>query len=397
MACLTEQFPLLKVNLSTFLTLVLFTCFFKFEAVSNEVGFRWNSNITKFTMEPINYRKEAFSTDFRVACFGLWTFEVLATLGIVVYHILVPPHPKFYSTRKNKFSIIVHMIGGSTGIVGLWVGVVTNLKEVCLVAVLFGLSLHWPSIIWQMRQLHGHREIMVPAYCFITATLFICYIEFFLYNGSFKSVFACAMSLNVFAMVRVSGFLMAKANIQASYDRWVLFAGFVNGPFIAGAFGPLILMVSIIVWNMYFEFFQPMPRNVMRIDRGYEDSVPYEIEAKRGIKFSEELEKQSKVESNKKEAISKALFRVLAGDDSVMDLNEVVDLYNAWGMPDAEPAAKSTFKRVDKDASKKINFKEFKKGFQIIIDNIYVKGEYETMQNTSKLLEMKNYEPTKEE
>jgi len=70
-------------------------------------------------MEPINYREEAFKTDYRVACFCLWTFEVLATLGIVVYHVTVPHHPKYYSTLKNKFSIISHMIGGTTGIIGL--------------------------------------------------------------------------------------------------------------------------------------------------------------------------------------------------------------------------------------------------------------------------------------
>merc|ERR550534_213410 len=165
-------------------------------------------------MEPINYREEAFSTGNRVVRFGVWTFEVLATLGVVIYHITVPHHPKFYSTRKNKISIIAHMIGGTTGILGLWIGVLTNSKQMCLVAVLFGLFLHWPSIIWQMRQLHGYREIMIPSYCGITTVLFTCYIEFFLYDGSFKSVFSLAMCLNIFAMVRVSVFLFNKVNVE---------------------------------------------------------------------------------------------------------------------------------------------------------------------------------------
>jgi len=348
-------------------------------------------------MEPINYRKEALSTDYRVACFCFWTFEVIATLCIVVYHLTTPHHPKYYSTIKNKISILVHMIGGTTGIIGLWVGVVTNSKEFCLVAVLFGLSLHWPSVIWQMRQLHGHREIMVACYNWCASQLCISYIEFFLYNGSFKTVFSCAMCLNIFSMVRVSGTVLHQANVQASYDRWCLFACFVNSPFVVGAFGPLICMITIVVWNIYFEFFKPMPRSIMRIDRGYEDSIPAEIEARRGKKFADELAKVSKQVSDKREAIATALFRVLAGDNSMMDLFEVVDLYNSWGMPDAKEAAKSTFDREDVDASGQINFKEFKEGFKIIIDNIFVKGEYETMQNTSKLLNLKNPSKLKKE
>jgi len=227
---------------------------------------------------------------------------------------------------------------------------------------------------------------MVPVYCWCASALCISYIEFFLYNGSFKSVFSCAMCLNIFSMVRVSSMLLTRANVQASYDRWVLFAGFVNSPFVVGSFGPLICMITVVVWNVYFEFFKPMPRNIMRIDRGYNDSIPAEIEAKRGINFSDELQRQSKQESNKREAIAKALFRVLAGDNKMMDLFEVVELYDSWGMPDAKSAAKSTFEREDTDASGQINFKEFKEGFKIIIDNIFVKGEYDTLQNTSTLL-----------
>lgn len=394
---MNSQFPLLKVNLTMFFTLLLVSCILRFESLSNEIKFRWNSDITKFTMEPVNYREEAFSTDYRVACFCLWTFEVVATLGIVVYHLTVPHHPKYYSTIKNKISIISHMIGGTTAIIGLWVGCVINSKEFCLVAVLFGLTLHWPSVIWQMRQLHGHREIMVACYNWCASYLFISYVEFFLYNGSFKTVFACAMCLNIFSMVRVSGMLLAQANVQASYDRWVLFAGFVNSPFVAGCFAPLYVMVGITVWNFYFEFFKPMPRSIMRIDRGYNDSIPEEIEAKRGKKFADEFAKASKQVSDKREAIATALFRVLAGDNSMMDLFEVVELYNSWGMPDAKSAAKCTFDREDIDASGQINFKEFKEGFKIIIDNIFVKGEYETLQNTTKLLNLKNPSKLKKE
>jgi len=389
MGSLKEQFPLLSVNLSLFLTLLMFSCVFRLESLTTEIHFRWNSNITGFTMEPIDYRKEIFSTRFHVVSFVVWTWQVLVTLFIVYYHITVPHHPKYYSTNKNKISIVAHIIGGTTGILGLWIGALTNIKELCLLAVLFGLFLHWPSLIWQMRQLHGQREIMVPSYCVVASVLFQNYIEFFLYNGSFKTVFSCAMNLNIFAMVRAYTYLAWRVNLQISYDRSVLFAGLINAPFVVGIFGPLLVVSSIIIWNKYFEIFKPMSRYVMRIDRGYNDSVPYELEAKRGINFSEELEKQSKEVVDKREAIAKALFRILAGDNDMMDVQEVVELYEAWGMPDAKSAARDTFKNVDLDGSALISFKEFKYGFKVVIDGIFVKGEYETLQNTNKIIAVK--------
>jgi len=383
-----EQFPLRSVNLSLFLTILLFSCIFRLESLTNEIQYRWNSNITWFTMEPINYRKEMFATPYNSACFGLWTGEFAVTLLIVFYHVTTPHHPKFYSTKKNKIAMVAHITGGTVGIIGLWIGAITNTKWVCILAVLFGFSLHWPSLIWQMRQLHGHREIMVPSYCCVATLLFINYIEFFLYNGSFKTVFSCAMNLNIFSLVRATVYLSIRANLKASYDRAVLFAGLINAPFVIGKFGPMLMIASIMIWNLYFEILKPISRQVMRIDRGYNDAVPDEVEVRRGTTFRDELEKHIKEEADKKEAIAKALFKVLAGDDDLLNVQEIVDLYNAWGMPDATKAASNTFKNVDFDGSGQIEFKEFKEGFKVLIDGIFVKGEYQKLGDTYKIVKI---------
>jgi len=384
-----EQFPLWSVNLCLFFTILLFSSIFRLEALENKIHYRWRSNITWFTMEPIDYRNELFATHFNAAGFGLWTAEVAITLWIVYYHISTPHHPKFYSTSKNKISIVAHIIGGTVAILGLWIGALVNSKEVCIVAVLFGFFLHWPSLIWQMRQLHGHREIMVPSYCCVATLLFQNYIEFFLYNGSFKTVFSCAMNLNIFSVVRASIYLAERAHLQTSYDRAVLFAGLINAPFVVGNFGPMLMVVSIIIWNLYFDLLKPLSREVMRIDRGYNDAVPDEVETIRGLCFCDELEKVSSECPNKREAIAKALFRVLADDDGNLSVKDIVDLYKSWGMPDAEKAARATFKNVDFDESRRVEFEEFKKGFKVIIDGIFVKGEYQKMGDSYKIVKMK--------
>ena len=178
--------------------------------------------------------------------------------------------------------------------------------------------------------------------------------------------------------------------MEESYNNAVLLAGLCNAPFIGGTFTVLIFSAAVFLWNFYFDLIKPMPRHFMRIERGYNDSVPDMLEAKRGIRFSEELERQSKKTKDKKEAIARALFKVLAGDDEIMDIQEVVDLYKAWGMPDAREAAYVTFKKNDLDQSKGINYEEFKSGFKIIIDGIHLKGEYDGVQDANRVMQKKD-------
>ena len=119
----------------------------------------------------------------------------------------------------------------------------------------------------------------------------------------------------------------------------------------------------------------------MRIERGYWDSIPNELEKKRGITFEEALDTQTEMyPKNKKEAISKALWTILAGDDTLMDIGSIIDLYKSWGMQDAESAAKETFRRVDLNNSGSVDYDEFKKGFNLMIEGMFLFGEFQAIE-----------------
>ena len=125
----------------------------------------------------------------------------------------------------------------------------------------------------------------------------------------------------------------------------------------------------------------------MRVERGYWDTIPDSLEAKRGITFEEELGRQMISESNKKEAIAKALWKLIVGDENQMGIKHIVELYDSWGMPDAQSAAKATFKRVDTDKSDTIDYNEFKEGFKVLIDGIFIVGEHEGVMKERQRLE----------
>ena len=128
---------------------------------------------------------------------------------------------------------------------------------------------------------------------------------------------------------------------------------------------------------------------MMRQERGYWDVIPDTIEKKRGVLFGEELQRQAELQGDKREAIAKTLWNIIVGDENLMDTECIAELYESWGMPDAKSAAKATFKNVDIDNSGFIDYDEFKEGFKILIDGIFVVGEYEDINTQRQRLEEK--------
>ena len=379
---ITQIFPNFWVDAATLLTLLPLSLIFYSESLTNELSFRWEKPITLLSLNKQDYRSEMFKDTFHVACFIIWTGQMIINIPIVYFHFTKPHHPKFYSTCGNRISICAHIVGGILGIFGFYIGALLNLKEICIVGAAGGFFLHLPAVIWQNRQTHGQREMSQASYFVMSVMLLKVYIDFFLYDANFQAVFSCGMALNVYAMVRFYFFLSVPylANIESSYDRTLFFAGFSNFAFVYGIFSSLYFMFAFHLWNFYFNLIEPIPKSLMRIERGYWDVIPDHMEKKRGTTFEKELNRQRENEENDgKEAIAKALWTIIVGngDDKMMEIASIKELYEAWGMPDAESAALKTFKNYDLDNSGFIDYDEFKAGFKVLIEGIYVIGEYE--------------------
>ena len=67
---------------------------------------------------------------------------------------------------------------------------------------------------------------------------------------------------------------------------------------------------------------------MMRIERGYWDTVPDELEKKRGITFEDALEKEAEnYPECKKEAIAKALWVILVGEETLMSKQCIIIIF----------------------------------------------------------------------
>ena len=376
---ISRIFPNFVVDLATFITLLPLIVVFYYESLTNTLNFRWEIPISGLSLEKENYRHEMFKDKTRILCFVVWTAQMLKNIPVVYFHMTKPHHPKFYSTNQNKLSITAHIVGGVTGIVGFYLGAILNLKEICIVGAAAGFFLHLPAVVWQNRQTHGQREMSQATYFMMSVILIKCYLDFVLYDANYQTVFSCGMALNIYAMVRFYFFMgnPGLANIEGSYDRYLFFAGFSNIALVQGIFGPMFFLFGFFMWNIYFNILRPIPKSLMRVERGYWDSIPDWMEKKRGTTFEEELKRQMDLGNERKEAIAKALWNIIVGEEKLMEINQITELYESWGMPDAEDAAVQTFKKYDLDKSGFIDYDEFKAGFHVLIEGIYVVGEYE--------------------
>ena len=325
---------------------------------------------------------------FNQISFVLLTVELLMTMGIIYYHANVTHHPKYYVTTNNKITIMCHIVGGTVAVVCLWLALVLSSKHLVWVACIVGLFLHLPSFICMLRQVHGSREITIPAYLCIGSVLFIKYIDVFLYNAPLVSVLALAHLLNVFTWVRVFGIVTTHVGMTGSDHFAVLCAGFTKIPFAMGPFGCMFAVVSVLFWNMLFEMNKPVPRKALQLNRGYADCIPANLEAKIGWTFEDAL-RATPSQKDPRNTLAMALYNFIrgGGGDSndtnnhghakKITLENLFELVAAWGVPDARAATTKMLKRTDTDSDGLVSFEEFRVGFSFIIDSVWAKGEYD--------------------
>lgn len=273
------------------------------------------------------------------------------------------------------------MIGGGTAITGLYAVLLTGNKIILLVAILGGACLHVPSIWWQQRNVHGRREVIIPAYTFMAFTLMVCWANIVLEDASFESVVATGMCLHVFAWCRGFGKLHAGTYMggHSLHDRAIIFAGLSRAPFFYSAWGPWFFCLFLFWWNFLFNLLQPFPRSLLNINRGYSDVFPKTFQSKSGETFTQILDRvmEENKDKDRTENTALAAFEMIGSKETGVLLEDVEYLFSQWGLPQHKKTAQVLFDKADADKSGHINFPEFYQSMHFVFKSICDKGEYE--------------------
>lgn len=330
--------------------------------------------------ETIDYMGPVWTSLFERALFVVWTLQVLATVAVVMFHLRTPHHPKFYVGTANKISIISHIIGGSIANFGSWIGFVTGRTSIIKIASLAGIFLHAPAAFWQSRNLHGRREIMQPLYYFLDFFLLLKYIEVWFDHGSFASVIAFGYAVNMFAMVRVlfRCMLWIGMDYDTSYDISLIMAVIGNLPVVLGPFGCIQLVASLFIWNVMLNVLLPGYRSLIQVNRTVGDVFPDTFRGKK-VNFKAQMKRSRKILSgaDSREVVAHATHAVIAGDDGLIDIHEITELFEGWGLPDAKKVAHSVFLTADENNDGHVDYEEFKRNLWFVWSRIYAIGEAE--------------------
>ena len=82
----------------------------------------------------------------------------------------------------------------------------------------------------------------------------------------------------------------------------------------------------------------PGYRNLIQVNRTVGDVFPDEFGGK-PVNFKAELTKYRKLYKDDREVVARAAFAIIAGDDNSIDVDELVELFDGWGMVDSKKVA----------------------------------------------------------
>jgi hypothetical protein len=200
----------------------------------------------------------------------LCVVSAFCNLPVLFVHYRYPPHPKYMILRRKRFSILVHIIGGSVeffaavaAFVTLWMLGSENVNFLrspsqqfnIFARVMAGAAIvgHIPTAMYQTRIVFGVRALMLPAYILCIALHGYCAARL-LWDPSPFWLYNTFLAFNIYAWVRVFYFAFIKLKLfrGSSYTAAVLFAGAMMGPAVLGPAAILLLFTFICVFDVIY-------------------------------------------------------------------------------------------------------------------------------------------------
>ena len=73
------------------------------------------------------------------------------------------------------------------------------------------------QVYWQLRMVHGHREVIVPLYVLIFGVLIVKYFDVLTSNFSPEAVLALGHTMTIFAWVRMFGKMQVLGEMECAH------------------------------------------------------------------------------------------------------------------------------------------------------------------------------------
>ena len=224
---------------------------------------------------------------------------------------------------------------------------------------------------------------MQPTYYFCNFLLILKYAEVWFECGSFQSVVAMGYTVNIFALVRVYYNILNRAGMASDtmYDMSVILAGVTNIPIALGPTGCIQFISSLFIWNFIFGvLFSHEKRSLIQVNRTYEYVFPTKYNGKQ-VDFSGTFRKYRDIFDDDRVAVARAAFHIIAGDKNTIELEELEELFEGWGLLDTTAVAEMIFSDADLDEDGVIDFTVFSTKLWFVWERILEVEEVENDEN----------------
>ena len=297
---------------------------------------------------------EVKSNDFPF--YFLCGFAVLSNIGIIYYHATTPPHPKFLMTKIRKFWVRVHAISGSLELI---IGIIAwslNHEFLAMIVGFTALFFHVPSAFFQSKGSFGAKGITVPSYYMIVTIHAYFAFRLITSGGQIYWLEQTWITLQAYAYMRI--FMVLLENLKvfkgSHYTVTELFAGAVITSYLFGGFGPILIVIGILIYlAMYKLLMKPSKEEMENLFAEKERESLIDTDT-RNFWISNNLEINV---SNGDEDMAEKIFSKLDKDDSgYLSYDEVVQVSRDWGLK--EKYVEATFTRFE--SSKGLNLNDFK-------------------------------------
>ncbi len=264
-------------------------------------------------------------TQVTVVAWVMIVASAIANLGVLSYHYLSPPHPKFTCIPWRRRVFRLHMLSGTiellaSGVAFYYGGAMLLGYTIALSALLF----HVPSAYLLTPTVFGARAIMWPGYLLCIGLHGFCAAMLLTQPSSLYWVAATFLVLNVYVWVRVYYYILSLIGLfpESQYSAAILLAEATVLPVVFGPITPFLILVACLTYFIGYRvlFGAEDLKNFVR-------ERPLEGVYLRGV---QELWDQL---NNRDDYSSLTTFVKLIGEDSHIELEKLDKLMRSAGIP----------------------------------------------------------------
>ena len=176
----------------------------------------------------------------------------LLDIIVLKYHFTHEPHPKFRMSKRRKYCIYMHLIGGTSEIMLSLFAFLTGIAGLASLAAYPALLFQAPTAMYQAYSVFGSKRVLIPVAQLANAMHVFAAIRLLGNPNSTEALLSMILILHLYVWARAFYSFLNRLRVmrEASYTLSIAFSGILVIPAALEFLKPLHIYTSVIVYNI---------------------------------------------------------------------------------------------------------------------------------------------------